>query len=140
MSRSGARLVSADDFSRLASLHTLGDEPIPAVVLEVAAGADVELVGNELGGLTFRFDDHYVKWSPRRTGIDLERERYRLRWISSRHRQLCRDRSRLVAADRTNRSDALNEGIADASSWDPSSPGTSPMPSGGCLDRPIATR
>ena len=82
-----ARLVSADDFSHLASLHTLGDEPIPPVVLEVAAGADVELVWrNELGGLTFRLDGHFLKWNPRRTGIDLEHERDRLRWISPRHR------------------------------------------------------
>jgi kanamycin kinase len=84
--RSVSRHVSDDDFAHLASLHQLGDDPIPPVVLELAAGSGVELVWrNELGGLTFRLDDRYVKWNPRSTGIDLERERERLRWISTRH-------------------------------------------------------
>ena len=34
---------------------------------------------------TFRLDDHYVKWNPRATGIDLVLERERLRWIATRH-------------------------------------------------------
>ena len=29
--------------------------------------------------------DQYVKWNPRHTGIDLERERVRLAWLSDRH-------------------------------------------------------
>ena len=74
------------DFARLAELHQLGDEPIPPIVLDLTAGDDVELVWrNELGGLTFRAGDRYVKWNPRRTGIDLERERVRLAWIAPRH-------------------------------------------------------
>ncbi len=78
--------MSDDDFSHLAGLHTLGDDAIPPVVLNLAAGAGVELVWrNELGGLTFRLGDRYVKWNPRRTGIDLEREGQRLEWISTRH-------------------------------------------------------
>ena len=40
---------------------------------------------NELGGLTFRVGDRYVKWNPRRTGIDLDRERRRLEWLAGRH-------------------------------------------------------
>jgi kanamycin kinase len=74
------------DFSSLALQHTLGDEPIPEVVLEHADGRDPELVWrNDLGGLTFRIGERFMKWDPRRTGIDLERERRRLDWISPRH-------------------------------------------------------
>jgi kanamycin kinase len=74
------------DFSQLAALHTLGDDPVPDVVVELAGDRPADLVWrNELGGLTFRIDDHYLKWNPRRTGIDLERERVRLEWISDRH-------------------------------------------------------
>jgi kanamycin kinase len=40
---------------------------------------------NELGGLTFRLGERYVKWNPRTTGIDLERERRRLLWLDGRH-------------------------------------------------------
>jgi kanamycin kinase len=39
---------------------------------------------NELDGLTFRIGDRYLKWNPPSTGIDLERERVRLEWISAR--------------------------------------------------------
>lgn len=74
------------DFSHLAALHELGDEPIPQVVLDLAEGQRVELVWrNELGGLTFGLDDRFVKWNPRSTGIDLDRERVRLEWIATRH-------------------------------------------------------
>ena len=48
--------MAEDDFAHLADLHTFGDDPVPPVVLDLAAGAEVELVWrNELGGLTFRF-------------------------------------------------------------------------------------
>jgi len=78
--------VVEPDFSALAALHTLGDDPVPAVVLELADGRPADLVWrNDLGGLTFQIDDRFVKWNPRRTSIDLERERVRLEWISSRH-------------------------------------------------------
>ena len=78
--------MSDPDFAHLAALHRLGDDPIPPVVLDVAGGDDVELVWrNELGGLTFRAGDRYVKWNPHRTGIDLERERVRLEWMAPRH-------------------------------------------------------
>jgi len=83
-------LQSADmvesDFSDLAAFHQLGEDPIPDVVVELAAGQDLELEWrNELGGLTFAFADRFVKWNPRTTGIDLERERVRLEWIAPRH-------------------------------------------------------
>ena len=79
-----------DDFAHLAEQHELGDEPVPEVVRSLAAGRAVELVWrNDLGGLTFRLgaDAHvrYVKWNPRRTGVDLERERVRLDWLAGRH-------------------------------------------------------
>jgi len=78
--------VSGPDFSDLAGLHVLGDDPVPQVVRELAEGRDIELVWrNELGGLTFRFDDRFVKWNPRRNGIALEREHVRLEWLAPRH-------------------------------------------------------
>ena len=74
------------DFAHLAALHTLGDDPVPRIVAELAGGRPVDLVWrNELGGLTFRIGDQYLKWNPRRTGVDLDRERVRLEWISHRH-------------------------------------------------------
>jgi kanamycin kinase len=78
----------ADAFALLASLHALGDEAIPVIVLRLAEadGVEPELVWrNELGGLTFRLRDRYVKWNPSRTGIDLDRERVRLEWLAGRH-------------------------------------------------------
>jgi kanamycin kinase len=78
--------VDEPDFSHLAALHALGDQAIPKVVLDIADGQGVELVWrNDLGGLTFGIDDRFVKWNPRSTGIDLDRERVRLEWIAPRH-------------------------------------------------------
>jgi kanamycin kinase len=78
--------MTEPDFSDLAAQHTLGDETIPEIVTELAGGRPVELVWrNDLGGLTFRVDDQFVKWNPQGTGIDLERERVRLEWIAGRH-------------------------------------------------------
>ncbi len=74
------------DFSRLADFHRLGDDPVPDVVVELAAGRAIELAWrNESGGLTFRFADEFVKWNPRSSGIDLQRERDRLDWLAHRH-------------------------------------------------------
>lgn len=78
--------MTAPDFAALAAQQTLGNDPIPDAVLQIAAGRPAELAWrNELGGLTFRIGDTFVKWNPRRTGVDLDRERRRLEWISSRH-------------------------------------------------------
>lgn len=75
-----------DDFSHLAAQHTLGDEPVPRVVVELAAGRPLALEWrNDLGGLTFRADEHFIKWNPYRTGIDLRRERDRMEWLTGRH-------------------------------------------------------
>jgi kanamycin kinase len=74
------------DFSELAAQHSLGDAAVPPKVLELAADQPVELVWhNEVGGLTFCVDDRYVKWNSLQSGIDLDRERVRLQWISARH-------------------------------------------------------
>ncbi len=78
--------MDESDFSHLADLHALGNQPIPDIVHEVAAGRPIELVWrNDLGGLTFRIDDTFLKWNPQSTGIDLDCERIRLNWISTRH-------------------------------------------------------
>ena len=77
---------SESEFAYLAQFHALGDDPIPDVVLRLAAGDTPHLEWrNELGGLTFRLADRFVKWSPRTTGIDLARERDRLEWLAGRH-------------------------------------------------------
>ena len=45
--------------------HSLGEQSIPEVVLKLAAGSEPELVWrNELGGLTFRIGDRFIKWNP----------------------------------------------------------------------------
>ena len=55
-------------------------------MIELAGDAAPELVWrNELGGLTFRIGERYVKWNPRTTGIDLSREARRLGWLAGRH-------------------------------------------------------
>lgn len=80
------RMTDPADFSHLADQHTLGDAPVPTVVTELAAGRPILLAWrNELGGLTFDLGDHFVKWNPRRSGIDLQRERVRLDWLTGRH-------------------------------------------------------
>jgi kanamycin kinase len=74
------------DAAALAAQRTLGNDPVPAVVLGLAGGDPIELAWrNDLGGLTFRIGDRFVKWNPRRTGIDLGRERDRLAWLDGRH-------------------------------------------------------
>ena len=74
------------DGAALAARHTLGDHPIPRVVLDLADGRPAVLAWrNDLGGLTFRIGDDFVKWNPPNTGVDLERERRRLEWLSWHH-------------------------------------------------------
>jgi kanamycin kinase len=61
------------------------DEEIaaPASVLALAGGRPVRLVWrNELGGLTYAIDRVFVKWTPRTSTIDPEKERVRLAWAS----------------------------------------------------------
>lgn len=78
--------MTEPDFTSLAASHMLGDEAVPEIVLEVASGRPAELIWrNELGGLTFRIGDAFVKWNPSHTGADLDRERLRLEWLAGRH-------------------------------------------------------
>lgn len=78
--------MAEPDGEWLASFHRLGDDGVPAVVVELAGECQPELVWrNELGGLTFRIGDRFVKWNPRTTGVDLQREADRLRWLEGRH-------------------------------------------------------
>jgi kanamycin kinase len=78
--------VTAPDFAALAAQHTLGDDPVPEVVLRLADGRQPELAWrNELGGLTFRIGDSFIKWNSAATGADLARERSRLEWLAGRH-------------------------------------------------------
>ena len=78
--------MTGPDARALAAQHELGDQAVPDIVLRVANGRPAELVWrNELGGLTFRVDDAYVKWSPPPIGAALDRERLRLEWLAGRH-------------------------------------------------------
>jgi kanamycin kinase len=66
--------------------HTIEGLEVPRVARALAGGSEPELVWrNEVNGLTFRIAGRYLKWSPASSGIDLERERARLEWISARH-------------------------------------------------------
>ncbi len=79
-------MTEPGDFRHFAKFHTLGDDPVPDIVAALADGGTADLVWrNELGGLTFQIGDRFMKWNPRRTGIDLECERVRLEWIAGRH-------------------------------------------------------
>ena len=74
------------DFAHLAELHSLEGLEVPRIARALAGSDEPELVWrNELDGLTFRIGDRYLKWNPRSTGADLERERVRLEWLSARH-------------------------------------------------------
>jgi kanamycin kinase len=62
-----------------------GDGPVPARVVELAAGRPVRAVWrNELGGTTYRLgDDLHVKWVPSGVvGLDLPAEIARLAWAA----------------------------------------------------------
>ena len=78
--------MTDDPFAHLAALHTLRGLEVPRIARELAGGREPELAWrNDLGGLTFRVQGRYLKWNPRSTGIDLDRERVRLEWLASRH-------------------------------------------------------
>ncbi len=66
--------------------QAIAGSEVPPIAHALAGGREPELVWrNELGGLTFRIDDRFLKWNPRSTGIDLECERERLEWVATRH-------------------------------------------------------
>jgi kanamycin kinase len=78
--------MSDPRFAGLALRHTLGELEVPPVARSLAGGEAPALVWrNDLDGLTFRIGDRFLKWNPRSTGIDLERERVRLEWLAGRH-------------------------------------------------------
>ena len=78
--------MTGPKFDHLARLQTLDGLAVPGIVHALAGEGEPELVWrNELGGLTFRLGDRFLKWNPASSGIDLERELERLRWISARH-------------------------------------------------------
>jgi len=88
----GGRGMSACDFmsdprfAHLALQHPMDGLTVPPIAWALAGGDEPELVWrNELNGLTFRLGNRFLKWNPRSTGIDLERERVRLEWIAVRH-------------------------------------------------------
>lgn len=56
-----------------------GPVPVPELVSRFAE-VPVAVWRNELGGLTFRDADRFLKFSPREAGIDLAVERERLTW------------------------------------------------------------
>jgi kanamycin kinase len=61
------------------------DTPVPTLVRSCTGRAPLEAVWrNELGGLTYRDGERYLKWSPA-GGPDLELERDRLAWAARFH-------------------------------------------------------
>jgi kanamycin kinase len=58
-----------------------GPVEVPDLV-RVLATEPVAVWENELGGLTFRDGDKYLKWNPLGSGIDLDDERARLAWAA----------------------------------------------------------
>jgi kanamycin kinase len=78
--------MSDPAFADLKLLHTMRGLTVPPIARDLAGDGEPKLVWrNDLDGLTFRIGDRYLKWNPRSTGIDLDRERVRLEWISGRH-------------------------------------------------------
>jgi kanamycin kinase len=63
-----------------------GPVEVPELVRAFARGDELDAVWrNELGGLTFRDGERYLKWNPLGSGVDLEDERARLTWLAPRH-------------------------------------------------------
>lgn len=73
--------------SRKSSRGDGGPAPAVPLVVQELLGVDApELIWhNELGGLTYRHRDRFVKWTPHSAGVDLRRERVRLDWMEGRH-------------------------------------------------------
>jgi kanamycin kinase len=75
---------------RVLANRPAGPVEVPELVRAYAAGELDAVWRNELGGLTFREGERYLKWNPRadpddRRGIDIEDERARLDWLAPRH-------------------------------------------------------
>lgn len=75
--------MTAPDVARQWSLEGV---EVPALAIELNDGLLPELAWrNELDGLTFRVREGYLKWNPRSTGVDLQREVAALGWLADRH-------------------------------------------------------
>lgn len=71
---------------RVPASRPVGPIDVPDLVRAAAPGAELDAVWrNELGGLTFRDGERYLKWNPHGSGVDLDDERARLAWLASRH-------------------------------------------------------
>src|SRR3954447_15248499 len=73
------------------TVQTLANRPegpveVPQLVRAFATSDELDAVWrNELGGLTFREGERYLKWNPIGSGVDLEDEHVRLAWLAPRH-------------------------------------------------------
>ena len=71
---------------RLLANRPDGPVEVPDLVAVFASGNELDAVWlNELGGLTFRDGEQYLKWNPLGSGVDLDDERARLLWAAPRH-------------------------------------------------------
>lgn len=71
---------------RILASRPTGPVEVPALVRTFASSDELDAVWrNELGGLTFREGERYLKWNPIGSGVDLEDERARLAWLAPRH-------------------------------------------------------
>ncbi|MBO0984016.1 phosphotransferase [Rathayibacter sp. SD072] len=74
--------MTGPDLSRQYSLDGV---VLPAVVRRLGGPSPELAWRNQADGLTFRVASGYLKWNPAGSGIDLERETVRLRWLQGRH-------------------------------------------------------
>lgn len=62
--------MTASNLDHLARLHTVDGLVVPRIAHALAGGAEPELVWrNDVGGLSFRLGDRFLKWNPASTGI-----------------------------------------------------------------------
>jgi kanamycin kinase len=62
-----------------------GPVDVPDLVREFVRGEPHAVWRNQVGGLTFRDGDRFLKWNPHGNGIDLDGERDRLVWARQWH-------------------------------------------------------
>ncbi len=71
---------------RILANRPAGPVEVPGLVRAFSSSGELDAVWrNELGGLTFRDGERYLKWNPIGSGVDLEDERARLAWLAPRH-------------------------------------------------------
>lgn len=71
-------------FEPIAEIPT-GPVPVPDLVRRIVRGEPTAVWVNELGGVTFRDGDRFVKFNPPNPEIDLREEAARLEWLRGRH-------------------------------------------------------